>query len=97
MKPKGLGELCAVTSDLANQSSIEKKQQQKKKKKKKNKQKKKKKTKTKKKNRSFDHTQDELDILSFQKTYKWAMETRGPKLNVRAFMPVLVTSNFDDD
>ena len=26
------------------------------------------------------------------------METRGPKLKiVRAFMPVLVTSNFDDD
>ena len=36
--------------------------------------------------------------ISFQKTYKWAMETRGPKIElVRAFMPVLVTSNFDDD
>ena len=33
------------------------------------------------KNRSFDHPQAELDILSFQKTYTWAMETRGPKSN----------------
>ena len=32
------------------------------------------------------------------KTYKWAMETRAPKIElVQAFMPVLVTSNFDDD
>ena len=51
MKPEGLGEFCAATSDLANQTGIEK-------------------------NISF-----ELDILSFQKTYKWAMETRGPKSN----------------
>ena len=88
------------------------------------------------KNRSFEHPQAKLDILSFQKTYKWAMETRGPKSNLcellclswlpatlmmirskmnelawrhhnfpiislweifyRAFMPVLVNSNFDD-
>ena len=33
------------------------------------------------KNRSFDHPQAELDILPFKKTYKWAMETRGPKSN----------------
>ena len=33
------------------------------------------------KSRSFDHPQAELDILWFQKTYKWAMETRGPKSN----------------
>ena len=33
------------------------------------------------KNRFFDHPHAELDILSFQKTYKWAMETRGPKSN----------------
>ena len=72
MKPKGLGDLCAATSDLANQTGIEK-------------------------NRSFDQ-QAKLDILSFQKSYEWAMETRGPKLNfVQAFMPILVTSNFDDD
>ena len=57
MKPKGLGELCAATSDLANQIGIEKI------------------------NRSFDHPQAEPDILSFQKTNKWAMETRGPKSN----------------
>ena len=31
--------------------------------------------------RSFAHQQAELDILSFKKTYKWAMETRGPKSN----------------
>ena len=53
-------------SDLANQTGIEKK-----------KNKKKKKT-----DRPFDHPQAELDILSFQKTYKWAMETRGPKSNL---------------
>ena len=35
--------------------------------------------------------------ISFQKTYKWAMKTRGLKSLIRAFMPVLVTSNFDDD
>ena len=35
------------------------------------------------------------DQISFQKTYKWAMETKIEL--VRAFMPVLVTSNFDDD
>ena len=57
MKPKGLGELYAATSDLANQIGIEKI------------------------NKSFDHPQAELDILSFQKTYKCAMETRGPKSN----------------
>ena len=49
--------------------------------------------------RYFDHPQTELDILSFKKktpTYKWAMETRGPTSKLaRAFMPVLVTSNFD--
>ena len=28
MKPKGLGELCAATSDLANQTGIEKKNKQ---------------------------------------------------------------------
>ena len=33
--------------------------------------------------------------ISFQKTYKWAMETRGPKSNSSEL--VLVTSNFDDD
>ena len=33
--------------------------------------------------------------ISFQKTYKWALE---PQIElVRAFIPVLVTSNFDDD
>ena len=58
MKPKGIGELCPDTSDLANQTGTEKK-----------------------KNRSFDHPQAQLDILSFQTTYKWAMETRGPKSN----------------
>ena len=74
MKPKGLGELCAATSDLANQTGIEK-------------------------NRSFDHPQAELDILSFQKTYKSAMETRGPKSNSSELLclSALVTSNFDDD
>ena len=40
--------------------------------------------------------------ILFQNTYKWAMETRGPKSNseielAQTFMPVLVTSNFDDD
>ena len=55
MKPKDLGELCATTSDLANQTGIEK--------------------------RSFDHPQAELEILSFKKTYKWALETRGPISN----------------
>ena len=59
MKPKGLGELCAATSDLASQTGIEN-------------------THTKK-TRSFDHPPAELDILSFKKTYKWAMETRGLK------------------
>ena len=58
MKPKGLSELCAVTSDLVIQTGIGIE-----------------------KNRPFDHPQAELDILSFQKTYKWAMETRGPKSN----------------
>ena len=77
MKPKGLGELCAATSDLANQTGIEK--NTKKKQKKKNKTKKKKKKKNKTKNRSYDHPQAELDILLFQKTYKCAIETRGPK------------------
>ena len=57
MKPKSLDELCAATSDLANQTGIEKKKT------------------------SFNHPQAELDILSFQKTYKWAMETRGAKSN----------------
>ena len=67
MKPKGFGELCAVTSDLANRTGIEK-------------------------NRSFDHPQAELDILSFQK------HLNGPEIVlVRAFMLVLFTSNFDDD
>ena len=33
------------------------------------------------KNRSFDHPQAEFDILSFQKTYKWAIKPRGPKSN----------------
>ena len=42
MKPKGLGELCAATSDLAKQTGTEK----------------------------TDLPQAELDILSFQKTYK---------------------------
>ena len=67
MKPKGLGELCAATSDLANQTGIEK-------------------------YRSFDHPQAEL-ILSFQKHIngRWKLEL------ARAFVPVLVTSNFDDD
>ena len=64
MRPEGLGKLYAATSDLANQTGIEKKNKKKKKK-----------------NRSFDHPQAELDILSFQKTYKWAMETKGPKSN----------------
>ena len=58
VKPKGLGELCAATSDLANQTGTEKT------------------------DRSFDHPQTELDILSFQKTYKWVMETRGLKSNL---------------
>ena len=44
MKPKGLGELCAATSQLANQTDIEK-------------------------NRTFDHPQAELDILSFKKKH----------------------------
>ena len=61
MKPKGLGELYAATSDMANQIGIEKI------------------------NKSFDHPQAELDILSFQKTYKWAMETRGPKSTRSSF------------
>ena len=56
MKPKGLGELCTATPDLANQPGIVKKQN-----------KKKNKNKKKKKNRSFDHPQAELDILSFHK------------------------------
>ena len=56
MKLKSLGELCAATSELGNQSCIEK-------------------------NRSFDHPQAELGIISFQKTYKWAMEIRGTKSN----------------
>ena len=43
MKPKGLGEPCAATSDLAKQTEQ-----------------------VLKKNRSFDHLQAELDILSFQ-------------------------------
>ena len=65
MKPKSLGELCAATSDLANQTG------------------------------SFDHPQAELDILSFLKAYKWAMETRGPKSNSSELLfLVLITSNF---
>ena len=81
MKPKGLGELRAATSDLANQTGTGKKKQKKKK------------------NRSLDHPQAELDILSFQKTYKYAMETRGPKSNSSEllYLSCLVTSNFDDD
>ena len=60
MKPKGLGELCAATSDLACQTGIEKKKQQKKNNKKK----------TKKTNRSFDHPQAKPNstAFSFQKT-----------------------------
>ena len=56
MKPKGLGELCAATSDLANQTGIEK-------------------------NRSFDHPQAELDILSFQKTYSSIRKPKVTRLN----------------
>ena len=58
MKPKGLGELCAATSDLANQTGIEK--------------------------LYFYHPQAKND--------------QRPEIKlVRAFMPVLDTSNFDDD
>ena len=54
MKPKGLGELCAATPDLANQTGTEKK--------------KKKNTHTHTHtNRSFDHPIAERDILSFKK------------------------------
>ena len=36
--------------------------------------------------------------ISFQKTYKWGHGNQRPKIElVWAFMPVLVTSNFDDD
>ena len=36
--------------------------------------------------------------ISFQKKNKWTMETRGSEIElIRAFMPVLVTSNSDDD
>ena len=71
MKPKGLSELCAATSHLANQTGIKK--------------------------RSFDHPQAELDILSFQKTYMGHGNQRPEIELVQAFMPVLVTSIFDDD
>ena len=92
VKLKGFGELCAATSDLANQTGIEKK------------------------DRSFDHPQAELDILSFQKKKKKKIYiymyiyiyiyiyiymghgNQRPKIKLdRAFVPVLVTSNFNDD
>ena len=77
MKQRGLGELCAATSD--NQTDIKKK-------------------KKKKKTEFFFHSQTELHILSFQNTYKWDHGNQRPKIElVRAFMPVLITSNFDDD
>ena len=81
MKPKGLSELCAATSDLANQTGIEKKQ----------------------KHLLIIHkpnmTSSHLKNKNTKKTYKWAMETRQrPEIElIRAFMPVLGTSNFDDD
>ena len=83
MKPKGLSELWAATSDLANQTGIEKKKKKKKKKKNNNK----------KKNRSFDHPQAELDILSFQKHINgpWKPEARNRT------SPSFYASNFDDD
>ena len=56
MKPKGLGELCAATSDLANQTGIEKT------------------------DLLIIHKPN-LTSSDFKKTYKWAMETRGPKSN----------------
>ena len=46
----------------------------------------------------FETDEAELDILSFQKTYKWAMETRRPKSNLSELLfHFLVTSNFHDD
>ena len=72
MKPKGLGELCTTTSDLANQTGIEK-----------------------------------TDLLIIHKlnlrsshfsNIHMGHGNQWPEIElVRAFMPVLVTSNFDDD
>ena len=67
MEPKGLGELCAATSDLANQTGIEK-----------------------------------TDLLIIHKpnltSSHFKRHINGPwKPEVRAFMPVKVTSNFDDN
>ena len=60
MKPKGLGELCAATSDLANQTGIEKT------------------------DLLIIHKPN-LTSSHFKRTYKWAMETRGPKSNSSNF------------
>ena len=50
------------------------------------------------KNRSFDHPQAELDILSFQKSYKLGHGNQRPEIElIQAFVPVLVTSNYDND
>ena len=73
MKPKGLGELYTATSDLANQTGIEK----------------------------------ITDLLIIHKlnlrsshlsNIHMGHGNQRPEIElVRAFMPVLVTSNFDDD
>ena len=73
MKLKGLGELCAATSDLANQIGIEKT------------------------DLSIIHKPN-LASSHFKKNIKMGHGNQRPEIElVRAFMPVLVTSHFDDD
>ena len=76
MKLKGLGELCAATSDLANQTGIENPP--------KNKQ-------------IFWSSTTKRHSFTSKNIYMGHGNQRPEIELIRAFMPVLVTSNFDDD
>ena len=73
MKPKGLGELCAATSDLASETGIEKKT-----------------------DLLIIH-KPKLTSSHFKKHINGRWKPEAEIELVRAFMPVLDTSNFDDD
>ena len=74
MKPQGLGELCAATSDLANQTGIEKT------------------------DLLIIHKPNQTSSHFKKNTYICGHGNQRPEIElVQAFMPVLATSNFDDD